>query len=111
MCLNNYFKYKKEEKLIKLLDKLAEKGITGKYNIIWADFSLPFLILNKEALKDFIIQSLNEITLKIVKEKLEKIKTINGIFHFFLKIPRNKIKDIPSGIVVELKSFSEFENP
>jgi hypothetical protein len=34
MCLNNYFKYKKEEKLIKLLDKLAEKGITGKYNII-----------------------------------------------------------------------------
>jgi hypothetical protein len=45
-----------EEKLIKLLDKLAEKGITGKYNIIGADFSPPFLILNKEALKDFIVK-------------------------------------------------------
>ena len=71
-----------EEKLIKLLDILAEKGITGKYNIIGADSSPLFLVLNKETLKDFIIQSLNEITLKIVKEKLEKIKTINGIFHF-----------------------------
>jgi hypothetical protein len=59
-----------EEKLIKLLDKLAEKGITGKYNILGADSSPPFLILNKEALKDFIIQGLNEITLKIVKEEI-----------------------------------------
>jgi len=56
-----------EEKLIKLLDMLAEKSITGKYNIIGADFSPPFLVLNKEALKDFIIQGLNEIVLKIVK--------------------------------------------
>jgi hypothetical protein len=59
-----------EEKLIKLLDKLAEKGITGKYNIIGADSSPPFLILNKEALKDFIMQGLNEITLKIIKEEI-----------------------------------------
>ena len=59
-----------EEKLIKLLDKLAEKRITGKYNILGADSSPLFLILNKEALKDFIIQSLNEITLKIVKKKI-----------------------------------------
>jgi len=45
-----------EEKLIELLDILAEKGITGKYNIIGADFSPPFLILNKETLKDFIVK-------------------------------------------------------
>jgi|GEM_PF-5312465 len=59
-----------EEKLIKLLDILAEKGITGKYNILGADSNPLFLILSKEVLKDFIIQSLNEITLKIVKKKI-----------------------------------------
>jgi hypothetical protein len=57
-----------EEKLIKLLDMLAEKGITGKYNILGADSNPPFLVLNKEAFKDFIIQGLNEIVLKIAKE-------------------------------------------
>ena len=57
-----------EEKLIELLDILAEKGITGKYNILGADSNPLFLILSKEVLKDFIIQGLNEITLKIVKE-------------------------------------------
>jgi hypothetical protein len=59
-----------EEKLIKLLNILAEKSITGKYNIIGADSSPPFLILNKEVPKDFIMQGLNEITLKIVKEEI-----------------------------------------
>jgi len=40
----------------------------------------------------------------------ERIKTtINGIF--ILKIPRSKIKDIPSRIVVELNPSDEFGNP
>ncbi|MEM2178804.1 MAG: hypothetical protein QW272_08315 [Candidatus Methanomethylicaceae archaeon] len=58
-----------EEELIKLLDKLAKKGITGKYNILGADTSPPFLILNREEFENFIIQGLNEITLKIIKKE------------------------------------------
>jgi hypothetical protein len=40
----------------------------------------------------------------------ERIRTtINGIF--ILKIPKSKIKDIPSRIVVELNPSDEFGNP
>jgi len=73
---------------------------------LWINFK--FLFLNKtfeymsleEKLRDFLEKG----------KDWERIRTtINGIF--ILKIPKSKIKDTPSRIVVELNPSDEFGNP